>query len=177
MRVKLKLFTHLPIFEFMQTATITEIKKALNQSTQSELVNMCIHLSKFKKETKELITYLLFEASDEHSYIRGVKKEIDELFEDLNTSNFYYIKKGVRKTLRRTKIYIRYSKKRETELELILHFCLKLAQLKPSIERNNILFNIFDRELIRMEKLVIKLHEDLQYDYNNEIKNLRSLIH
>ena len=118
----------------------------------------------------------MFEASDERSYINGVKKEIDELFEVLNTSNFYFIKKGVRKTLRRTKIYIRYSKKRETELELILHFCLKLAQLSPSIERNNILLNIFDRELIRMEKLVLKLHEDLQYDYRNEIKHLRSLI-
>lgn len=164
------------IFVNMQTATVTEIKKALNQCTQSELVAMCLHLSKFKKETKELLTYLLFEANDERGYINGVKEEINEMFEALNTSNFYFIKKGVRKILRRVKTYIRYSKKKETELELILHFCEKLAELKPSIQRNNVLLNLFDRELIRMEKTVAKLHEDLQYDYKREIEGIRHLI-
>lgn len=160
----------------MQTATITEIKKALNQCTQEELVTMCLHLSKFKKETKELLTYLLFEASDERAYIVGVKEEVKELFDEVNTSNFYFTKKGIRKILRRVKTYIRYSKKKETELELILHFCECLAELKPSIKRNNVLLNIFERELERMEKGVSKLHEDLQYDYIREIQAIRQIL-
>ncbi|MFT4969211.1 MAG: hypothetical protein ACI9O4_000957 [Chitinophagales bacterium] len=160
----------------MQTATVTEIKKALNQCSQEELVAMCLHLSKFKKETKELLTYLLFEANDERSYINGVKEEVEKMFGALNKSNFYFIKKGVRKILRRVKIYIRYSKKKETELELILHFCESLAEINPSINGNNVLFNIFDRELIRMEKMVSKLHEDLQYDSMREIENIRAVL-
>lgn len=160
----------------MQTATITEIKKALNQSTQEELVDICLHLSKFKKETKELLTYLLFEANDERAYINGIKEEVDELFSQLNTSNYYFLKKGVRKVLKRVKTYIRYSKKKETELELTLYFCECLAQLKPSIQGNNVLLNIFERELVRVEKITAKLHEDLQYDSLREIQQIRNLL-
>lgn len=160
----------------MKTATVTEIKRALNQSEKSELIAMCLHLAKFKKETKELLTYLLFEASDERSYIQGVKEELDASFEEVNRSNFYFIKKGIRKILKRAKTYIRYSKKPETELEIILHFCEKLAEFQPNIKNNNVLLNIFDRELLRMEKVTKKVHEEIRRDYLREIEGIRNLL-
>ena len=52
-----------------------------------------------------------------------VKKEIDEEFSSINTHSFFYVKKSIRKILRNTKKYIRYSKKKETEAELLLYFC------------------------------------------------------
>jgi len=160
----------------MKTATITEIKRALNQSEKSELIAMCLHLAKFKKETKELLTYLLFEASDERTYIQEVKRELAGSFADINHSNYYFIKKGVRKILKRAKTYIRYSKKVETELEIILHFCELLANFQPSIKKNNVLLNIFERELIRMEKVTEKVHEEIQRDYIREIEGIRNLL-
>ena len=49
----------------MKTATVTELKKELKTRSQSDLVELCLKLSKFKKENKELLTYLLYEADNE----------------------------------------------------------------------------------------------------------------
>lgn len=59
---------------FMKAASLKEIKQELKILTHSELVELCLHLSKFKKENKELLSYLLFEASNEATYIEGIKR-------------------------------------------------------------------------------------------------------
>ncbi len=159
----------------MKALSVKEIKTELNQRSQSELVELCLHLSKFKKENKELLTYLLFESDHEEGYIQSVKEEIDLLFEEINTQSYYFIKKSIRKTLRRLKTYIRYSKQKETEVELLLYFCTKLKHFSPSIKKSTILKNLYHRELLAVQKKVTKLHEDLQYDYQLEIQQLTSL--
>ncbi|MBL4744530.1 MAG: hypothetical protein JKX87_07885, partial [Cycloclasticus sp.] len=126
----------------------------------------------FKKENKELLTYLLFESYHEEGYINSVKNEIDEQFELINTKTYYFIKKSVRKILRTIKKYIRYSKNKETEIELLLYFCKKLIEFKPSIKNNNVLMNICKREIESIRKKMSLLHEDLQYDYELEIQKL-----
>lgn len=150
----------------MKAVTITVLKKELQHKSQSELIELCLRLSKFKKENKELLTYLLFETSFEEGYIETVKTEIDEQFELINTKTYYFIKKSVRKILRMIKKYIRYSKKKETEIELLLYFCFKLKELKPSISKNTVLQNIFIREIENIKKKTLLVHEDLQYDYH-----------
>lgn len=156
----------------MKSATVSEIKKELGTRTQKELVELCLHLSKFKKENKELLTYLLYEAEDEASYIENIKIEIDEQFEEINTNSFYFIKKSVRKILRATKKYIRYSKQKETQVALLLHFCLKLKEFRPSIHKNIPLLNLYNRELEGIRKTIGSLHEDLQYDYQMTLDEL-----
>ncbi|MCK5536004.1 MAG: hypothetical protein KAI79_04210, partial [Bacteroidales bacterium] len=96
----------------MKAASLKEIKLELYTRTPEELLEFCLRLSKFKKENKELLTYLLFEAYDEPSYIANVKLEIDEQFDLINKRSYYLIKKGVRKILANTKKYIRYSKQK-----------------------------------------------------------------
>ena len=158
----------------MKSATVTELKKELAARPQKELVELCLQLSKFKKENKELLTYLLYEAEDEASYIENVKTEMDEQFEEINKSTFYFIKKSVRKILRATKKYIRYSKQKETQVALMLHFCLRLQEFRPSIKKNVPLMNLFTREVNGIKKAYAGLHEDLQFDYQsalNEIEN------
>ena len=120
----------------MKAVTVKKIKDELNHLPSQDLVELCLRLSKFKKENKELLTYLLFEAHDEEVYIQSVKGLIDELFEEINTKSFFYIRKSVRKILSLTKKYIRYSKKKETEVELLLHFCHRLKNFTPSISRS-----------------------------------------
>jgi len=78
----------------MKAVTVTVLKKELKNQSQSELIELCLRLSKFKKENKELLTYLLFESSYEEGYIETVKLEIDELFELINTNTYYFIKKS-----------------------------------------------------------------------------------
>ena len=156
----------------MKAATVKELKTELTHQSQAELVELCLQLSKFKKENKELLTYLLYEAENEEGYIESVKNEIDEQFELINTSSYFYIKKSVRKILRIVKKYIRYSKKKETEVELLLHFCYVLKNMQPSIYKNVSLTNIFNRQVLLIKKSIATLHEDLQYDYNLELEDL-----
>ncbi|MFY0627468.1 MAG: hypothetical protein JXR07_14295 [Reichenbachiella sp.] len=156
----------------MKAATVSEIKRELKSKSEDDLLNLCLHLSKFKKENKELLTYLLYEAEDEANFIEGVKDEIDELFLLINTNSYFYIKKSVRKILRMIKKYIRYSKKKQTEVELLLHFCKVLKEMKPTMRNDIALHNIFKRQVEMIEKAVSYLHEDLQYDYDHDLRSL-----
>ncbi|MEX1383212.1 hypothetical protein [Lutibacter sp.] len=157
----------------MKTASVKELKTELNDCSNSELIELVLRLSKFKKENKELLTYLLYKASDEDAYIAGIKIEVEQLFQEINTSSYYFMRKSVRKILRIVKTYIRYSKKKETEVELLLYFCKRLKDLKPSIMRNITLKNLFERQVVSIEKSVATLHEDLQYDYTVELQKLK----
>ncbi|OIQ22266.1 hypothetical protein [Lacinutrix sp. MedPE-SW] len=154
----------------MKAVSVVTIRKELKHKSNQELAELCLRLSRFKKENKELLTYLLFEADSETGYIETVKQEIDEQFNLINTNSFFYIKKSVRKILRNTKKYIRYSLNKETEVELLLYFCKKLKAMKPSISRNTTLTNLYNRNIEAITKKVLKLHEDLQYDYNLQLE-------
>lgn len=156
----------------MKAATVVQLKKELQFRSSDELLELCLRLSKFKKENKELLTYLLFEANDEEEFIRGVKEEIDADFAVINTNSYFYIKKSVRKILRNIKKYARYSLKKETEIELLLYFCQCLKDFTPSIGRNVTLTNIYERQLDYIHKKLSALHEDLQYDYLQELESL-----
>lgn len=156
----------------MKAVTVRELRKALNGHPRDELIEMCLKLSKYKKENKELLTYVLFESSYEEGYVESIKEDINEQFDEINTRTFYYIKKGVRKILRTVKKFIRYSKNKETEITLLLHFCEKLLEVKPSIKRNRLLVNLYIRERNSIEKKIEKLHEDLQLDFKNMLEDL-----
>ncbi|HBH49218.1 MAG TPA: hypothetical protein DDX98_11285 [Bacteroidales bacterium] len=156
----------------MRTATLKEIKEELKLLTQKQLIEICLRLAKQKKENKELLTYLLEYPAIEHVFIRSVKEEIDSNFSQINKSSFYYIKKSIRKNLSLTKKYIRYSKKPETEAELLLYFCEKFNSFKPSLKKSVSMRNLYDRQYHAILKAVSKLHEDLQYDYTEMLKEL-----
>ncbi|PWG05177.1 hypothetical protein [Polaribacter aquimarinus] len=156
----------------MKAVTVKQLKDELSYKSANELKELCLHLSKFKKENKELLTYLLFESHNEEGYIQSIKDQMDEQFETINTNSFYYIRKSVRKILSLIKKYIRYSKKKETETELLLYFCQKLKAFRPSIKRSTRLQNVFDTQVRMIKKAIEKLHEDLQYDYQLELNDL-----
>ncbi len=154
----------------MKPATLPQIKKELQHRSTDELLNLCLRLSRFKKENKELLTYLLFESHDENGYIESVKREIDEQLKAINTQNYYWIRKSIRKILRSIKKYIRYTLKKETEVELLLYFCVKLKNFSPSIKNDKTLQNILERQLALANKIIATLHEDLQYDFKLKLE-------
>lgn len=156
----------------MKSETVKKIKDELQNRSSQDLVEFCLHLSKFKKENKELLSYLLFEVHNEDMYIKNVKNYIDNLFENINSKNFYYIRKSMRKILSITKKYIRYSKIKDTEVQLLLHFCFHLKEFTPSISNSTRLQNIYERQILVIKKAIDTLHEDLQYDYKLELEEL-----
>lgn len=156
----------------MKASTIKQLKDELTNKSALELKELCLQLARFKVENKELLTYLLFEASDEDQYVLNCKSFIDELFSEIDTKNAYYVRKKIRKILTSTKKLIRFSKKKETEAELLLYFCKNLKNYNPFYKRSNRLQSIFQTQIRMAEKAILKLHEDLQFDFQEQLENV-----
>ncbi|MEO5892839.1 MAG: hypothetical protein ABIQ31_21495 [Ferruginibacter sp.] len=156
----------------MKAATINEIKQELNVIAPAKLLDLCIRLAKYKKDNKELLNYLLFEAHDESAYIENVKAEIDEQFIAINLSNLHFVKKSLRKILRTTAKYIRYTGSKQAEVELLLYFCSRLVSSAIPFHKSTALVNLYQSQLKKIGKVIATLHEDLQYDYLKELKKL-----
>ena len=156
-------------FASMNAASVKEIKTGLEQLTQKELVDACLRLVKFKKENKELLTYLLFEEADEPGYIQNVKASLELLFEDVNRTNLYFAKKTLRKIVRIANKFIRYSKEPTTEAEVLLFVAEKILALELNMKKNTALENIYLSIIKKIKKAVAGMHEDLQYDYLRQL--------
>jgi hypothetical protein len=156
----------------MKPASLSQLKQELKHRSKEELVELCLTITKYMKENKELLTYLLFEASDESSYVNDLKAEIDVEFLEINRKTPYLLKKNVRKILRNIKKHIKYSKQKQTEVELLIYFCKKMRELIPSIYKSTTLQNIYDRQVELIVKSVKSLHEDLQFDFEEDLKSL-----
>ena len=156
----------------MKAATINELKLELTTIPAEQLAALCIRLAKFKKENKELLTYLLFESFDEHAYMENIKTEMQQQFEEINTSSLYFVKKSLRKILRTLSKYIRYTGSAEAEVKLILFFCTTLKSSGIPIEKNTVIKNMFNNQLKKISKAIATMHEDLQYEYVKELEQL-----
>lgn len=154
----------------MKIASLKEIKDELKHSTQEELIEYCLRMVKYKKDNKELITYMMFEADNDQLYISDTKEDIDLAFSEVNKTNMWAAKKQVRKILSRLKKNIRYAQKKEVEIELLLHFCERLYNFHPVIDRNKVLRNTLETQLRMTQKAIGTLHPDLQMDYSQQLE-------
>jgi hypothetical protein len=152
----------------MKSASSNEIKAALHNLSHKELIQLCMRISKYKKENKELLTYLLYEADNEMQYIENIKEEIDEFFKNLTIINFSNMLKKFRKIIRIAGKYIKFSGSKNIEVAVLIHICKKLRPFLLKIE-STALENLYLRQIIKIEKALSKLEEDLQFDYKDEI--------
>jgi hypothetical protein len=157
----------------MKASSISTLKKELNSLPAGDVMEICLKLIKYKKENKELVSYLLFDANDEPGYIKSIKSEIDEQFAEINLSHIYFAKKSIRKILKVTNKYIKYSGHKQTEVELLIHFCTKLKNSGISIRSSNSLNNLYLNQVRKIFAVIHTLHEDLQHDYLEELKQLK----
>lgn len=156
----------------MESVSLSEIKKELKTIAPQQLQELCLRLAKYKKENKELLSYLLFDAIDEQAFVQNVKNEIDEQFKQLNKHSIYLAKKTIRKVLKTTDKFIKFSGSKETEIELLIHFCQKLKKSGLNIRSRGVIFNIYQRRVERVKKVLSLLHEDLQFDYEEAVEEL-----
>ena len=156
----------------MKSSSIHEIKQELVSLKPAELIALCLRLARFKKENKELLTYLLFEAQDEEGYVKSIKEEIQELFQTINLTQLYFAKKTLRKIVRVINKYSRYSGNKQTDIELRIFFCQQLKKSGIPFQQSTVLSNIYDSQLKKINTILAALHEDLQHDYIKEISLL-----
>jgi len=156
----------------MKAASLSEIKKELLGQDESTVQELCMRLAKYKKENKELLTYLLFEAHNEPAYIENVKDELNVLFAELPASNTYLTKKVLRKILRFANKQIKYSGIKLTELELRIYFCSKVREIRIPLPPGTVLFNLYQQQLKKINDVLEKLPEDIQGDYARDLSKL-----
>lgn len=156
----------------METASLSEIKKELKTLSPTQLQEITIRLAKYKKENKELLSYLLFDAFNQQAFIQNVKEEIDDQFKNLNRSSFYLAKKTLRKVLRTTKKYIRFSGSKEVEIELLIYFCLKMRKSGLRMHSSRVVMNMYLNQVRRIKQVLSMLHEDIRMDYEEALELL-----
>jgi len=154
----------------MKTSSVSEIKQELLNTPQKQLIELCLQLAKYKKENKELLSYLLFESHNLEAYIKNVKADIDEQFENINKDNLYFAKKSLRKILRVTLKYIRHTSSKQAEVELLIYFCNALKNSGIAMRKSTALTNLYNQQIKKIHKVIDTMHEDLQHDYLRELQ-------
>lgn len=157
----------------MKAASLNELKKELNQLPAKELVELCLSLAKYKKDNKEFLGYLLFESHDNISFVQEIKAEVDAHFTELKLqSNLYYIKKSLRKVLRILTKYCKYIGDKAVTAELHIYFCLKLKESGIPFHKSQLLINMYEQQLKKINTAISSLHEDLQSDFNSDLEKI-----
>lgn len=157
----------------MKAASINELKLELLTLPPKKVLELCLRLARFKKENKELLSYLLFDAHDEESYVESIKKEMDEQFAELPKGNWYLAKKALRKILKGVSKYGKHMSTKESEVEMLLHFCLRLKNSGIRFRSYKALSGLYDQQLKKLNTLVGQVHEDLIFDYKKQLEQLQ----
>ncbi len=157
----------------MNTYSINQIKKTISTMDASDIAAICLRMAKYKKENKELLSYLLYESTDEANYIEQVQTEIDEMFDLLIDNGSYKYMKQIRKIARFISKPMKYSGQAATQIEILIYFTTKLKLILKKKSSLTALQNLYLQQLKKIDTTMAKLHEDIQYDYVKSIEALR----
>jgi hypothetical protein len=157
----------------MKAASLAEVKKELNQLEPAQLTELCITLAKYKKDNKELLNYLLFEAHNKTQFICNVKTEIDQQFAEINASgNLNNTKKSLRKIVRIITKYCKYLNDKAAAADLHIYFCATLKSSAIPYHKNQMISNLYAQQLKKINTLISTLHEDIQLDFVTDLEKI-----
>ncbi len=153
--------------------SLSEIKKELQTLPEQHLADLLISLAKYKRDNKEFLNYLLYYSSNPDVFVAGIIEEIDELFIPIDKhSNLYYSKKSLRKILRIINKYSKYMGDKSKTARLLLYFCTKLKSSGLPFRSSQILVNMYDNQIKKINKLIDSLHEDYKHDFQTDLDTL-----
>lgn len=156
----------------MHSATIETIKTELKQLPPKEVLDLLLRLARFKKENKELLTYILFESANESEYVEQVKREITGEMEEIDGLPGYQYKKHFRKIQRKLNKPIKYIGNKSATAELYLHMARMISEKK----RTNYLATFLDKTeqqyISKIEKLLPGIEDDLAADIRKQLKEI-----
>ncbi|GAK97755.1 hypothetical protein JCM19294_294 [Nonlabens tegetincola] len=67
------------------------------------------------------------------------------------------------------KKFIRYSGNKETEVQLLIHFVYALRENVPKVFNSKVIRDLVARQITLIKVRISTLHEDLQFDYEQEL--------
>jgi hypothetical protein len=150
---------------------LSDLKKELAELSKPELIQLCLRVAKLKRENKELLAYLIFDADDPLFYAQKLKPEIREVFEQ-PFQHAYYLTKSIRKTMRLITKYYRFTSNKQGETELLIY----LAEQFHNTWRKEYLYQALGKVIFRcLEKAeanLKKIDEDFRADFEQPIEEL-----
>jgi hypothetical protein len=158
----------------MKIPSLADIKKELKYLNEKELIEVIMDLSKFSRDNKAYLYFKLFERDNPGLFIEMVKEELDLAFMDANTKHYHLAKKSAQSIRRKLNKNLKLSKNKAAQAELILYFCEKMKLYGYLSFRHPVIDNLYKIQIGKAEKLILGLHEDLQYDFRLMMENLKS---
>jgi len=155
----------------INTHNLQALKKELQHMSSTQMADLCLRLAKYKKDNKELLAYLLFEASNNDDYIKSIKQEVQLMFAHL-PNHAYHAAKSIRKILTLINKHSKFIAHKPAEIDLLISFCYYYIQYADKRSNYKPLRQLLTRQLEKIKKLIGSLHEDLQFDYQSSYKDL-----
>jgi len=155
----------------IRTYGLQEIKKELQQLNGKQAAELCLRMARYKKENKELLAYLLFDAEDELAFAESFKQDIGLMISQVPSLS-YQAAKLLRKILKQINKYAKFTGSKQVEVELLISFSRNYLEYVDRRTSYKPLRIILVKQLEKIKKAIVKLHEDLQFDYNREFDEL-----
>lgn len=146
-------------------------KKEIAKLDVKTVADICIRLAKYKTENKEFLNYLLFYSFDNEPYINDLKFDITNTFL-LYKQNDYTYTKIIKSLLTRLNKHLKFIADKTREAEIIAQFCAAFINKIDVRSYNSGLIQVLYRQFVRLQKVVLKLDEDLQFDYATDMETI-----
>lgn len=158
----------------MKSGSLQEIKRELKELPHEQLMELCVQLLRYKKENKDYLDFLLFEAHNKTGFADRARSEVSEEINAIDKgANLYYVKKSLRRILRRLVKYCRYLDDKALAAGLHIHFCACLKDSGIPFEQSKHLVSLYLQELKKIDQFIAALHPDLQGDYTREVEAIQ----
>ncbi len=159
----------------MESPKLATLKKELNFLEAPELKELCLRLAKHKTENKELLHFLLFYGDKKDLYVEDVKNILTSGFDDLHPS-VYTATKQIRKVLRLANKHIKFIATKHLEAEIVSSFCEDFIKHTIATTHQKATIGILFNQLKRLQRIIAKLDDDLQFDYQGKFDELIKLL-
>jgi hypothetical protein len=165
-----------PLFLFlsMKIASLAEIKKELQHLSQKELIEVITDLSKFSTDNKLFLYFKLYGREQPDLFAEMVQEELINDFRNGNQRNAHYAKKSAQAIRRKLNKYLKFTKDKPTQIDLISFFCEMLYEYGYLMYRHPVIENLYLLQVGKVERLIGQMHEDLQFDYRDKVRELQS---
>lgn len=155
----------------MATIKLQTQKKEIAKLDNKHLAEICIRLAKHKTENKELLNYLLFFSYDNELYIEDLKQDIAIVFNHLPIGE-YASTVQLKKLILRLNKHLKFVADKSREAEIITNFCHTFMEHINIRSHYSPLIQVLYRQFSKLNKVILKLDEDLQFDYQQPTEEI-----
>jgi hypothetical protein len=157
----------------MEIASLAQIKKELQLLSQKELIAVIADLAKFSTDNKLFLYFQLYGRDSPELFKEMVQQELVNEFLMANTRNYHYAKKSAQAIRRKLNKFLKFTRDKPTQIELIAFFCEMIYEYGYLAFGHPVIENLYQLQLGKIEKLLSQFHEDLQYDYQLKVEELK----